>query len=77
MPLGARIVSLVDVYDALSNRRCYKAAWTEEKVLDLVKKERGSHFDPDLVDLFLSHYDQFREILLAHPDHVEFHEEYP
>lgn len=76
IPLGGRIVALVDVYDALSNRRCYKSAWPEEKVLDLIRSERGVQFDPEIVDLFLGHYDQFRAILMAHPDHFESHEEF-
>ncbi len=75
IPLEARIVALVDVFDALSNRRCYKEPWPEARVLELVQKERGTHFDPDLADLFLARFDAFRKILNANPDHAELHEE--
>ena len=75
IPIEARITTLVDVYDALSNRRHYKDPWPEEQVIGLIRKNRGSHFDPDLVDLFLAHLDRFRAILLSHPD--ELHDEDP
>ncbi len=54
IPLSARILALSDVYDALTSVRPYKEAWSHEKALDLIKKDSGSHFDPDLVDAFLS-----------------------
>lgn len=52
IPLAARIVSIVDVWDALSTRRPYKKAFTQSEVRDLLVKGRGIQFDPDLVDLF-------------------------
>jgi putative two-component system response regulator len=51
-PIEARIVAVVDVYDALTHARVYKPAWPEEKVLALFHEQRGSQFDPDLVDTF-------------------------
>lgn len=68
IPLDARITALVDVYDALSQRRCYKEAWPEEKVLAYLHSHRGSHLDPDLTDLFLKHLPVFSAIRQAHPD---------
>ncbi|MDE3032171.1 MAG: response regulator [Acidobacteriota bacterium] len=68
IPIEARITALVDVYDALSNRRHYKAPWPESRVVAFIQKERGTQFDPDLVDLFMGHLDRFRAILEAHPD---------
>jgi putative two-component system response regulator len=53
IPLEARIVAIADVFDALTSVRPYKAAWTVEDALDLVRRERGRHFDPRLVELFL------------------------
>jgi putative two-component system response regulator len=73
--LEARITALVDVYDAVSNRRHYKDPWPEDQVVALIKKGSGTHFDPQLVDLFLAHLDSFREILQANPD--EAHDEDP
>lgn len=54
-----RITALADVFDALGSDRCYKKAWELEKILDLLKEERGEHFDPKLVDLFLDNLDKF------------------
>jgi len=58
----AQIVSLVDVFDALISERVYKKAWEYEKVIGLIKEERAKQFNPDLVDLFLSHIDEFMAI---------------
>ncbi|MDR9501050.1 MAG: DUF3369 domain-containing protein [Desulfurivibrionaceae bacterium] len=49
----ARIVALADVYDALSNDRVYRQAFPPAEVLAYIKKERGGHFDPALVEVFL------------------------
>jgi putative two-component system response regulator len=68
IPLEARIVGLVDVYDALSSRRVYKRAWAEPDVLGYLKEQSGKHFDPALVSLFLANYEHFREIFSGHPD---------
>lgn len=50
-----RITALADVFDALGSDRCYKKAWPLEKILDLMKQEKGKHFDPSLVDLLFDH----------------------
>lgn len=60
IPLAARLFAIVDVWAALSHERVYKPAWDENDVLDHLKAGRGSHFDPELVDLFLRHYDEIR-----------------
>jgi len=54
-----RVVALADVFDALSTKRCYKDAWSDDKIIELLKRERGKHFDPKLVDIMLEHYDEF------------------
>ncbi len=54
----ARITCLADVFDALSSPRAYKRAWPQEKVLALIKEERGRQFDPVVVDAFLDIYDE-------------------
>lgn len=53
IPLAARIVSVVDVYDALMSRRAYKAAWAEAEVCSYLKGQSGKQFEPILVELFL------------------------
>jgi len=57
-----RIVAIADVYDALSCERIYKKAWEEERIVELFKNEKGRHFDPKLIDLFLNNLHIFREI---------------
>jgi response regulator RpfG family c-di-GMP phosphodiesterase len=63
-----RIVALADVFDALGSDRCYKAAWPIEKILALIKEERGNHFDPVLVDHFFANLDEFLRIKRDIPD---------
>ena len=57
IPLSGRIVALADVYDALISRRCYKEPWQEENTLAYIREQAGIHFDPELVDIFISIYD--------------------
>lgn len=53
IPHEARIVALADFYDALTHERPYKRAWTREETLAEIKAQRGKHFDPQLVDVFI------------------------
>lgn len=62
IPLSGRIAALADVFDALVSERPYKKAWPIEKALAYVKQERGEHFDPYLVDLFLANLDEVLSI---------------
>ncbi|WP_304543440.1 HD domain-containing phosphohydrolase [Sulfurimonas microaerophilic] len=54
-----RITALADVFDALGSDRVYKQAWPDEKIFTLIEKERGEHFDPELVDIFFEYLDEF------------------
>ncbi|NTV13940.1 MAG: response regulator [Desulfobulbaceae bacterium] len=53
IPLVGRIVAICDVFDALTSKRVYKAAMGVEQALEVLQEERGQHFDPILVDLFV------------------------
>ena len=53
IPLSARIFAVVDVYDALTNDRPYRKAWSQEKAIEYIKTGAGSHFDPEIVAAFL------------------------
>ncbi|HUE96931.1 MAG TPA: HD domain-containing phosphohydrolase, partial [Longimicrobiaceae bacterium] len=53
IPLSARIVAVADVYDALTNTRQYRAAWTPARALAEIRTGAGRHFDPRLVEAFL------------------------
>ena len=67
IPDVARIVALVDVYDALSQDRVYRKASPEKEVLELMEAGRGNHFDPFFYDLFLDSIPAFRRIAQANP----------
>ncbi|HQI01530.1 MAG TPA: PAS domain S-box protein [Deltaproteobacteria bacterium] len=62
IPLSARIVALADVYDALTSKRVYKDAFSHETAMEIIMKDRGKHFDPEIVDAFLAHAEEFRRI---------------
>lgn len=68
IPEAARIVAIADVYDALANDRVYRPAFPEEKVIALMREGRGSHFDPDIFDLFLQTLPELRKILTDFSD---------
>ncbi|MBU2881775.1 response regulator [Psychrosphaera sp. B3R10] len=62
IPLEGRIVALADVFDALTSVRPYKDAWSIEKALDFITSQKYKHFDPQLVDLFISKIDDIIKI---------------
>ncbi|MBE0669898.1 MAG: GAF domain-containing protein [Anaerolineales bacterium] len=55
IPISARIFAVIDVWDALSSDRPYRPAWPAEKTLEHIRTNSGSHFDPQIVDVFLEH----------------------
>ncbi len=59
IPLSTRIVALVDVYDALTSKRCYKDAFPHEKAKEIILKGTGKHFAPDVVNAFLANEKKF------------------
>lgn len=67
----ARIVAVVDVFDALMHRRCYKEPWTLEQTLDALKEGRNKQFDPKIIDTFLDIIPEALEVIRKYPDHVE------
>lgn len=68
IPLSARIIAIADVFDALTSERPYKKAWPEEKAITLLQSEAGSHFDPQLVPLFIECLPRVREIQAKYQD---------
>jgi response regulator RpfG family c-di-GMP phosphodiesterase len=63
-----RIGALADVFDALGSKRCYKEPWPMEKILTYISEQRGTHFDPKLVDWVLTHMDQLVKVNGLFPD---------
>ena len=66
--LSARIVSVADVYDALTSKRPYKPPFSHAKAVSIIREGRGFHFDPDLVDVFLIINKDFEKICLKFSD---------
>ena len=62
IPLSARIMALADVYDAMTNKRVYKKAFTHEETRSYIMENSGKHFDPNVVRAFLTSEKQFMEI---------------
>jgi HD-GYP domain-containing protein (c-di-GMP phosphodiesterase class II) len=52
IPLAARIFAVIDVWDALTSARPYRAAWSEAKARQYIQQQSGSHFDPEVVKVF-------------------------
>ncbi len=68
IPLAARIIALVDAYDAITSRRCYKEARSHQEAVEIIRSDAGTHFDPVLVHAFLNCLEQFSEIREQYED---------
>ena len=68
IPLCARIMAVVDVFDALTSKRVYKDAFPVEKAFRILEESSGSHFDPKIVGTFLAHKEEVTQVLLKYQD---------
>ena len=62
IPLPGRLMAIADVYDALISKRVYKNPYTHKEAAEIISREKGTHFDPVLVDVFISVADKFSKI---------------
>ncbi|MDC0335833.1 HD domain-containing protein [Pseudodesulfovibrio sp.] len=62
IPLGARICAVADVYDALASPRSYKEPFPDEKCLGILESDAGTHFDPEIVEIFIEIFDVIKAI---------------
>jgi response regulator RpfG family c-di-GMP phosphodiesterase len=60
--IEARIVSIVDVFDALGSRRVYKEPWSDQEIFTYLNVNKSIQFDPELVDLFMDNIEEILEI---------------
>ena len=60
IPLQGRLMAIVDVYDALTNERPYKKAFTHEESVEIIRKDSGEHFDPLITEIFIEHEKEFQ-----------------
>jgi diguanylate cyclase (GGDEF)-like protein/putative nucleotidyltransferase with HDIG domain len=65
IPLGARILTVVDCYDALTTRRAYRPRFTREQALDMMRRESGRTFDPAILEKFFEIIDALEDSLPA------------
>ncbi len=68
IPVSARLMTLADVFDALISRRVYKPRMSFDTAREIICEGRGSHFDPDVADVFLANYEQFTRIASLYSD---------
>jgi putative two-component system response regulator len=68
IPLVGRLTAVADVFDALSSKRCYKDAFSIDKCFEIMRSERGTHFDPKVLDMFLTLRPQVEEIQRTYVD---------
>ncbi len=68
IPESARIMAIVDVYDALTHDRVYRRAYSEDEATDMMLQETGTHFDPSLLALFLSILPEISRLSREYPD---------
>ena len=65
-----RITALADVFDALGSKRVYKMPWSLEKIIVFLRKEKGKHFEPQLVQILIDNLEEFLEIRDRYQDHL-------
>jgi HD-GYP domain-containing protein (c-di-GMP phosphodiesterase class II) len=68
IPIAGRLMAVADVYDALVSRRKYKEPLSHERAASILADGRGTHFDPDVLDVFLAHQERFKEIAARFAD---------
>jgi response regulator RpfG family c-di-GMP phosphodiesterase len=68
IPISGRITMLADVFDALGSRRCYKDAWTPQRIRDFILEQSGIKFDPRLVQILLDKWTEAESIRARFPD---------
>lgn len=68
IPVSARLMAIADVFDALISRRIYKEPMSHAAAREIVVNDRGTHFDPDIVDAFVAQFDAFCAIAEQHAD---------
>lgn len=59
IPISGRIVAIADTFDALTSKRPYKEPYPPEMVFDIIRREKGAHFDPQITDIFIECFEEF------------------
>ena len=70
IPISGRLMALADVYDALVSKRNYKEAFTHEYAKNIIIREKGTHFDPEIIDAFMVLENKFYKISLEYTEYL-------
>jgi putative two-component system response regulator len=68
IPISARIMAIADVYDALISHRVYKSPMKHDEAVKLITENKGTQFDPDIVDAFIEIHEEFQRISFSYAD---------
>lgn len=68
IPIPARLMAVADVYDALVSRRIYKAPIPHADAVEMIRQGRGTQFDPRVIDCFIDHAEEMRDIYATYAD---------
>ena len=68
IPVEARIIAVADVFDALICKRVYKSAFSYDDARNIITKDSGTHFDPDIVQAFVDSFERFKAIADAYAE---------
>lgn len=68
IPIFVRIISIVDVFDAITHKRCYKEAWSIQEGVEYLQNQRNLYFDPNIIEIFINNLDEVLGISNRYPD---------
>ncbi|MHC4951614.1 MAG: HD domain-containing phosphohydrolase [Planctomycetota bacterium] len=68
IPVPGRITALADVFDALTMKRCYKPAFSVEKSVEIMREGKGTHFDPEILEIFMNNLEDIKAVYLTYKD---------
>jgi putative two-component system response regulator len=71
IPIEGRIAAVADVFDALTSDRIYRPAFNVEEAVLMMREQRGAHFDPDVLDLFLDAMEKVEEIRIGYKNRAD------
>jgi putative two-component system response regulator len=71
IPVSGQIMAIADMYDALISKRVYKQPFSHRKAVSIIRESKGTHFDPAMIDIFLSVEEEFRQIAIVFADFEE------
>ena len=71
IPISCRLMAIADVYDALVSKRIYKPAFCHNKAVSIICEGSGTHFSPDLIEIFREIHEEFRKIAIQFADSEE------